>query len=72
MQSSPGGPIVRPKKRFNELTLKAVPERAAILAERHPELKDAIECYVARQFEEIALMEGPLVTGLWAIRKAGA
>lgn len=60
------------EKRFNELTLEAVPKRAANLAERHPELKDAIERYVARQFEEIALMEGPLVTGLWAIRKAGA
>ncbi len=57
---------------FNALTLEAIPKRAKALAERHPELSDAISHYVARQFEEVALMDGPMVPTLWAIQKTFA
>lgn len=59
-------------KRFNRLALETIPRRAAALAERHPELEEAIDQYVERQVQEVALMEGPVVPALWAIRKAGA
>jgi len=59
-------------KSFNALALETIPKRAAALAELHPELKEAINQYVARQIEEVALMDGPLVSTLWAIRKTGA
>jgi len=58
-------------KGYNELALETIPRRAAALAERHPELKAAIDQYVARQAEEIALMDGAVVPALWAIRKRG-
>lgn len=57
---------------FNALTLETVPKRAAELAAAHPELKADLDRYVARQFEEVALMDGPVVPALWAIRKNGA
>lgn len=55
---------------FNALALEKIPERAAALAERHPELKEALDRYVARQIREVTLMDGPVVPALWAIRKA--
>ncbi len=58
--------------RFNDLALETIPKRAAALTERHPELKEEIEQYVARQIEEVALMDGPVVPALWAIQKTGA
>ncbi len=58
---------------FNELTLETVPKRAEELAAAHPELKDDLDRYVARQFKEVALMETPAVCpALWAIRKGTA
>lgn len=55
---------------FNDLTLDAVPKRAAELVAKHPELKDDLDRYVARQFEEVALMDSPQVRPVvWAIRK---
>ena len=58
---------------FNDLTLTAVPKRAAELVAVHPELKDDLDRYVARQFEEVALMDSPhLCPALWAICKAVA
>ncbi len=57
---------------FNALSLKTIPKRAAALAKRHPDLKEAMDQYVARQFEEVALMVGPVVPALWAIRKTAA
>ncbi len=57
---------------FNALALDAIPKRAAALAELHPELTDAISQYVARQIEEVALMDGPVVPTLWAIQKTTA
>ncbi len=57
---------------FNALALETIPKRAAVLAELHPELEGAINQYVARQIQEVALMDGPVVPTLWAIRKADA
>ena len=57
---------------FNALALEVIPKRAAELAEQHPELTDAISQYVARQIEEVELMDGPVVPALWAIRKTAA
>ena len=54
---------------FNALALETIPKRAMALAELHPELREVINQYVARQFEEVALMDGPLVSTLWAIQK---
>ena len=57
---------------FNALALEAIPKRATALAKQHPELADAINQYVTRQNEEVALMDGPVVPTLWAIQKTGA
>ena len=58
---------------FNDLTLEAVPKRAAELVAAHPELKDDLDRYVARQFEEVALMDDPQICPvLLAIHKAAA
>ncbi len=57
-------------KPFNDLALEAIPKRAEALAEKHPELREPIDQYVARQIEEVALMDGPMVPALWAIQKA--
>ena len=55
---------------FNARTLERVPARTAELAERHPELRDALDAYVARQFKEVSLMDGgPFVPTLWVLRK---
>ena len=59
------------ERSFNALSLKTIPERAAALVERHPELGGAIRRYLARQIEEVALMEGPVVPTLLAIQKTG-
>lgn len=59
-------------KLFNALALETIPKRAAALSERHPELKEAIGQYVARQIQEVALMDGPVVPALWAIQKTAA
>ncbi|MCG8509192.1 MAG: class I SAM-dependent methyltransferase [Rhodospirillales bacterium] len=57
-------------KAFNALALEKIPERAAALAKRHPELKEALDRYVDRQIREVALMDGPVVPALWTIQKA--
>ncbi|TQV80466.1 SAM-dependent methyltransferase [Denitrobaculum tricleocarpae] len=57
---------------FNALSLETIPKRAVELIELYPELKDAIDQYVARQFREVALMDGPVVPALWAIQKTAA
>ena len=57
---------------FNALALETIPKRARGLVELHPELKEAIDQYVARQIEEVALMDGPVVPTLWAIQKTAA
>ena len=58
---------------FNALTLQAVPKRAAELTAAHPALKDDLDRYVARQFEEVAWMEDPLLYPVvLAIRKSAA
>lgn len=57
-------------KSFNALALETIPKRAVELIELHPELKDAINQYVARQFQEVSLMDGPVVPALWAIQKS--
>ena len=57
---------------FNALALEAIPKRAAALAELHPELTDVISQYVARQIEEVALMDGHVVPALWAIQKTAS
>ena len=56
---------------FNALALETIPKRATALVKLHPELKEAIDQYVARQIEEVALMDGPVVPALWTIRKTG-
>lgn len=56
-------------KSFNALALETIPKRALELIKLHPELKDAISQYVARQFQEVSLMDGPVVPALWAIQK---
>ena len=55
---------------FNDLTLTAVPKRAEALKAKHPEIAAALDAYVARQFEEVALMDGPVVSATWALRRA--
>ncbi len=55
---------------FNALTLKMVPKRAEALKTTHPELAADLDAYVARQFEEVALMDGPIVPTIWALRRA--
>lgn len=57
---------------FNALALETIPKRATALVELHPELKEAINQYVARQIEEVALMDGPVVPTLWAMQKTDA
>ena len=57
---------------FNALALETIPKRASALVELHPELREAISQYVARQIEEVALMDGPVVPTLWAIQKTVA
>lgn len=57
---------------FNALALETIPKRATALAELYPELKEAIDQYVAEQIEEVALMDGPVVPTLWAIQKTAA
>ncbi len=54
---------------FNALALETIPKRAVDLIELYPELKDTINQYVARQFQEVSLMDGPVVPALWAIQK---
>ena len=57
---------------FNALTLERVPVRAAELAQRHPELRPALDAYVERQFKEVAQMDdGPVVSTMWVLRKRG-
>lgn len=55
---------------FNDLTLTAVPRRAEVLKAKHPEIAAELDAYVARQFEEVALMDGPVVPAIWALRRA--
>lgn len=55
---------------FNALTLQTVPERAEALKARHPELAATLDAYVARQFEEVALLDGPVMPALWTLRRA--
>jgi cyclopropane fatty-acyl-phospholipid synthase-like methyltransferase len=55
---------------FNARALKTISARAAELAERHPAMKPLLDAYVARQFEEVAEMEGPVVPALWVIQRA--
>ena len=62
---SPAGKV------YNALALEAIPKRAATLAKKYPELEGELDQYVAGQFEEIAMMDGPVVPALWVIRKAG-
>lgn len=54
---------------FNALALETIPKRATELIKLHPELEGAINQYVARQFQEVSLMDGPLIPALWAIQK---
>ena len=56
---------------FNALTLDRIPVRAAQLAQRHPELRAALDAYVDRQFKEVAQMDGPVVSTMWVLRKRG-
>jgi len=55
---------------FNTLTLTTVPKRAEELKAIHPELAADLDTYVARQFEEVALSDGPVVPAIWALRRA--
>ncbi|WP_184043046.1 methyltransferase domain-containing protein [Roseospira visakhapatnamensis] len=55
---------------FNDLTLTAVPRRAEDLKAKHPEIAADLDAYVARQIEEVALMDGPVVPVTWALRRA--
>ena len=55
--------------RFNKATLKTMPERAAILADKHPDLKDDLDRYVQVLINEVSIMGGPVVPAIWAIRK---
>lgn len=57
---------------YNALALETIPMRARELKARHPELAEMLDAYVDRQREEVALMDGPVVPALWALRRADA
>lgn len=46
-----------------------VVERARDLSEAHPELEDALFEFAKRQWEETALLEGPVVGATWLLQK---
>ena len=56
---------------FNALALERIPVRATQLAQRHPELRAALDAYIERQIKEVEAMEGPVVSTMWVLRKRG-
>ncbi len=59
-------------ERLNATLFRALEQRCAELAVRHPELKDVFEGYVRRQVEENAFLEGDVVCVLMAIGRGAA
>lgn len=55
---------------YNAAALSAIEVRAAELGRRHPELTRDLADLLAIQRRETALMEGPVVPVLWALRRA--
>ncbi|WP_051630958.1 SAM-dependent methyltransferase [Afifella pfennigii] len=57
---------------FNDLALEVIPKRAGELKQSNPQLAEALDAYVAGQIEEVALLNGPIIPTLWALRRSGS